>query len=203
MKLKSRLDNLINSLFPTYRSKVISILILGAGAGLLGYLVYMSRVWSYMSDDPATCINCHVMDSYYATWMHSSHGNNATCNDCHVPHNNVFSKYYFKATDGLRHSYVFTIHGEPQAMKAIPASQKVIYNNCVRCHDQLNTDMVKTGLLASNEVSDGSNSACWDCHRDVPHGGVTSLSRTPHAITPLPKSPVPEWIDELRSKYNK
>lgn len=200
MKLREKWNHLINTLLPTYRSKVGAVLLLGTMAGLGCYLIYMSRVWSYLGDDPATCINCHVMDSYYATWLHSSHGRDATCNDCHVPHDNIFSKYYFKATDGLRHSYVFTMRGEPQAMKAIPASQRVIYNNCVRCHDHLNTEMVKTGLLSGNQISDDSNFACWDCHREVPHGGVATLSRTPNAITPLPKSPVPEWISKLKSK---
>lgn len=111
MKLREKWNHLINTLLPTYKSKVGAVLLLGTMAGLGCYLIYMSRVWSYLGDDPATCINCHVMDSYYATWLHSSHGRDATCNDCHVPHDNIFSKYYFKATDGLRHSYVFTMRG--------------------------------------------------------------------------------------------
>ena len=67
-------------------------------------------------------------------------------NDCHVPHTSIFAKYYFKATNGLRHSYVFTMRNEPQRMQAIPESQVVIYENCVRCHSQLNQEFVKTDI---------------------------------------------------------
>lgn len=201
MSLKDQWNRLIRRLLPTRGSQVVAVVMLGVIAGLGSYLVYMSRVWSYAGDNPATCINCHVMEPYYATWMHSSHGIHTTCNDCHVPHDNIFRKYFFKATDGLRHSYVFTVKGEPQSMKAIPASQKVIYENCVRCHTQLNQEFVKTGMLEASAVSDGSAMACWDCHRDVPHGGVNSLSTTPNAIVPFPSSPVPDWIK--RAKSNK
>jgi hypothetical protein len=43
----------------------------------------------------------------------------------------------------------------------------------------------------------GEGKACWDCHRDVPHGGKNSLSATPAAIVPLPESPVPEWLRKM------
>lgn len=138
------------------------------------------------------------LEPYYATWMHSSHGTETTCNDCHVPHDSFVRKYFFKATDGLRHSYVFTMRGEPQSMKAIPESQKVIYENCIRCHSQLNQEFVKTGMLRGASITDGTEMACWDCHRDVPHGGVNSLSNTPNAIVPFPKSPVPDWIKRAK-----
>ena len=198
MSLRDRWRHLIDTLLPTHKSRVAIVVLLGVVAGIGSYLVYMSRVWSYAGDDPATCINCHVMEPYYATWMHSSHGIETTCNDCHVPHDSFVRKYFFKATDGLRHSYVFTMRGEPQSMKAIPESQKVIYENCIRCHSQLNQEFVKTGMLSGASITDGTEMACWDCHRDVPHGGVNSLSNTPNAIVPFPKSPVPDWIKRAK-----
>ncbi len=84
------------------------------------------------------------MGPYYATWMHSSHGRNTTCNDCHVPQDSKVKGYYFKAVDGLRHSAIFTIRGENQAIQAIEASSQVIMDNCIRCHTQLNTEFVKS-----------------------------------------------------------
>ena len=39
----------------------------GVIAGLGGYAIYMSRVHAYLSDDPAACINCHIMTPYYQT----------------------------------------------------------------------------------------------------------------------------------------
>jgi len=54
-----------------------------AGLGLL--TIYISNAFSYLSDKPKTCVNCHVMVPSYATWTHSSHREQAVCNDCHVP----------------------------------------------------------------------------------------------------------------------
>lgn len=198
MESESRWTRFLHRILPTRGWQVVAVILLGIGGGITAYLIYASRVWSYAGNDPATCVNCHVMEPYYATWSHSSHGIHTDCNDCHVPHDNVFRKYFFKASDGLRHSYVFTMRGEPQSMKAIPASQKVIYENCVRCHTQLNQEFVKTGMLRGDAIAGDSDMACWDCHRDVPHGGVNSLSSTPHSLTPFPESPVPEWISKAK-----
>ncbi len=189
-----------NNLLHSNRHKIFALVFAGAFVGLGAYLVYMSRAYSYLSDDPTVCINCHVMGPYYATWQHSSHNGRATCSDCHVPHNNIFSKYYFKASDGLRHSYVFTMRQEPQRMQAIPASQAVIYDNCVRCHAQLNQEFVQSGMLSKAYIRHGGEKACWDCHRDVPHMGKNSLSATSNSLIPYLKSPVPRWLREHISK---
>ena len=80
---------------PQWRLPVIVILGIFVGLGI--YVVYLSKMDSYLSDSPTTCVNCHIMAPQYATWKSSSHKEVATCNDCHVPHNNVFNKYFFKA----------------------------------------------------------------------------------------------------------
>ncbi|WP_211604730.1 cytochrome c nitrite reductase small subunit [Porphyromonas gingivalis] len=199
-RLKVVFERFERKLLPSFRHKVFALALVGVFVGLGAYLVYMSKAYSYLSDDPRVCINCHVMGPYYATWQHSSHAMRATCNDCHVPHNSIFSKYYFKAADGLRHSYVFTMRNEPQRMQAISASQAVIYDNCVRCHTQLNQEFVRTGMLTRADIRTEEEKACWDCHRDVPHGGKNSLSATPNGIISYPKSPVPQWLRTYISK---
>lgn len=199
-KLTDYWDRTINRLFPTLKMQVAMLVLAGGFVGLTAYLIYVSKAYSYLNDSPEVCINCHVMGPYYATWQHSSHSGVATCNDCHVPHTSLLAKYMFKASDGLRHSTVFTMRGEPQRMQAIPAAQAVIYENCVRCHGQLNQEFVRTGHLTAQEVKHGDERACWDCHRDVPHMGKTSLSATPDAIIPYPKSPVPSWLKEHLNK---
>jgi len=165
--------------------------------GLLGFAFYTSNAASYLSDKPETCVNCHIMAPEYATWGHSSHREHASCNDCHVPHNNDFNKWYFKAKDGMRHAYVFTTRGEPQTIFIKEAGVEVVQNNCVRCHDNLVTD---AKLLAQTDVYNNhfEDRLCWDCHREVPHGRVNSLSSVPNARVPLLTSPVPEWLRELR-----
>ena len=151
-----------------------------------------------IGDDPAACVNCHIMSPWYVTWQHSSHGRDATCNDCHVPHTSLAAKYFFKGLDGMKHVGYFVTNSERQAITAEDASAEVIMDNCIRCHTELNTRMVRTGKIDYMLAKRGEGFACWDCHRNVPHGGMNTLSSTPGAETqaPIPPSPVPEWLQK-------
>ncbi len=177
------------------RKFVLPLFLLGGlVVGLIAYISYMGRVHVYALDDSEGCINCHIMTPYYDSWQHSSHSKWTNCNDCHVPHSSVWAKYYFKAVDGLYHAAVFTFEAEPQVIRAREASSRVIMDNCIRCHTQLNTEFVKTGMLNFDDVQQGKGKACWDCHRDVPHTTVSNLASSPNTIAPMPKSPVPDWL---------
>ena len=165
--------------------------------GVGGLFLYLLRFHTYLGDDPSACVNCHIMTPYYATWMHGAHARNTTCNDCHVPHDNVFRKYYFKGKDGMNHVYKFVTRQERQAIRAIDESAEVIMENCVRCHATLNTELVNTGRITYMDVKCDAGKACWDCHRDVAHGKMNSLSSTPAAEVPLPESPVPAWLQKM------
>jgi cytochrome c nitrite reductase small subunit len=188
----------------SYRQKVAIWVFLGVVVGLGGLFMYLLRFHTYLADDSAACVNCHIMSPYYATWSHSSHGRDATCNDCHVPHENIAKKYLFKGMDGMKHVAYFVTHSERQAIMAEDASAEVIMNNCIRCHTQLNQELVKTGRIDYMMAKRGEGKACWDCHRNVPHGGMNTLTSAPGAETqvPLPPSPVPEWLQGLLSKKN-
>ena len=188
---------IINTVLPTRRVKLFAVVAAGVVCGLGAYTVFASRSWSYLSDDPSGCVNCHIMGPYYATWNHSSHSRNATCNDCHVPHQNFAKKWLFKGMDGLRHAAVFTMRGEPQVIQALNGSAEVIMDNCIRCHTQLNTEFVTTGRIDHEMALAGEGKACWDCHRDVPHGGTNSLSSTPNALVPYPKTNTPQWLKDM------
>lgn len=185
-----------------YRQRVGLLLCCGVFVGLGLLFLYLLRMHTYLADDPAACVNCHIMTPYYATWSHSSHGRDATCNDCHVPHQNMVRKYLFKGMDGMKHVAYFLTKSERQAIMAEDASAKVIMDNCIRCHTQLNQEFVKTGRIDYMMAKAGEGMACWDCHRNVPHGGMNSLSSTPAAEsqTPLPQSPVPEWLQKIAGK---
>lgn len=173
----------------------------GILAGLGIYIIYVARVHTYATDDSEACINCHIMTPYYESWQHSSHSLWTNCNDCHVPHTSEFSKYSFKAIDGLYHSAVFTLRAEPQVIRPRDASKRVIMNNCIRCHTQLNTEFVKTGMITYSDVQNGEGKACWDCHRNVPHTVVSNISSSPNTLAPMPKSPVPQWLkDKMKNK---
>ena len=187
----------------SYREKVGLLIAAGVIVGLGGLFMYLLRAHTYfIGDDPSACVNCHIMTPYYATWSHSSHGRDATCNDCHVPHQNLAMKYGFKAMDGLKHTVYFVSHAERQAIMAEDMSAEVIMDNCIRCHTQLNQEFVKTGRISYMMAKRGEGKACWDCHRNVPHGGMNTLMATPNAefVTPLPPSPVPEWLQKILTK---
>lgn len=163
--------------------------------GLIFFILYISKAHSYLSDDPRACINCHIMAPEYSTWAHSSHGRNTVCNDCHVPHDNVARKYYFKAMDGLRHATIFSWRAEPQVITMHKPGQKVVQENCIRCHDALNS-VVGTAVTAK-QARHGDGKLCWDCHSDVPHGNNRGLNSAPNARVPLEETPVPLWLDKM------
>lgn len=198
-----KLKSIQNSLS---RGQKMFLIVLGGCFVGLGFLfLYELRMHTYLvGDDPAACVNCHVMTPYYATWSRSSHFRDATCNDCHVPHRNVALKYLFKGLDGMKHVGYFLTYSEHQAIRAEDASAQVIMDNCIRCHTQLNQEFVNTGRIDYMMAKRGDGVACWDCHRNVPHGGMNSLSSTPGAETqvPLPPSPVPLWLQQLMGHHH-
>jgi len=187
---------LLGILRPPDKWKFPVLVCLGIISGLLIYAFYISRAYSYISDNPKTCVNCHIMAPQYATWGHSAHREVANCNDCHVPHNNVFNKYYFKAKDGMRHATIFTLRNEPQVIFIHEAGQEVVQNNCIRCHTEKITDS-KVLAFTQEYHQYRTDRKCWECHRETPHGRVNSLSSVPYAKVPVPESPVPEWLDRL------
>lgn len=171
---------------------------MGIIVGLGLFIAQEAKVTSYLGDDPKTCINCHVMTPEYVTWDHSSHGNVTTCNDCHVPHDNVIKKYAFKAKDGLYHASVFTLRMEPEAIVMHEPGQRVVQANCIRCHSDQVTD-AKSASWVANHTENRTQRQCWECHREVPHGRVRSLSSVGYMVEPLPEKQlqeniVPAWI---------
>jgi cytochrome c nitrite reductase small subunit len=181
---------------PPENWKLSAILLSGIIAGLFVYIFHISKAHSYLSDKPETCVNCHIMAPQYATWNHSAHREVANCNDCHVPHNNAFNKYFFKAKDGLRHATMFTLRKEPQVIFIHEPGQKVVQNNCIRCHSNKITN---SRVLARTDEyhTHRTDRKCWECHRTTPHGRVNSLSSVPNARVPVPESPVPDWLKTL------
>ena len=47
------------------KNKIFKYLIpslVGIVIGLCGYILYLSKAQSYLSDDPKACVNCHIME---------------------------------------------------------------------------------------------------------------------------------------------
>lgn len=193
------MNKFIKKIKPPEKWKMPVIIVLGILLGLILYIIKISNAVSYLSDEPSTCVNCHIMAPQYATWSHSSHREVTNCNDCHVPHNNILNKYYFKAKDGIRHATIFTLRAEPQVIQIHQAGINVVQENCKRCHLYLNKEVSSIKATGINSLH-GAGKLCWDCHREVPHGRVNSLSSTPNAKAPIPETPVPDWLKKLLNK---
>jgi cytochrome c nitrite reductase small subunit len=175
------MKSLISWFIPPENWKPAVSILLGVLFGLAAYVCYISRAASYLSDDPKTCINCHVMNSQYYDWMHSSHRENATCNDCHVPHDNVIRKYLFKVQDGIRHAAVFTFRNELNSVYIRDAGEKVVQDNCLRCHERV-VGMNYLGSILPGFPNHLKKRHCSGCHRETPHSRVNSIAATPNAL---------------------
>jgi cytochrome c nitrite reductase small subunit len=118
---------------------------------------------SYLSNDPAACVNCHIMNDQYAGWTKSSHHAVATCNDCHLTHS--LPMYYIdKSLNGWNHSKAFTLENFHEPILINERNSRILQGNCLRCHEPLVHEIV------SGNRTDISSVKCVSCHRQVGHG---------------------------------
>jgi cytochrome c nitrite reductase small subunit len=134
---------------------------LAVGVGL--YTFWYGKGYSYMSNDPAACANCHIMNDQYEGWLKSSHKAFANCNDCHTPHN-FANKYYTKALNGFWHSYYFTVGGFHEPIQINERNLAIAEESCRYCHQQ----MVHS-ITVSEDKDHFTQVSCIRCHRDVGH----------------------------------
>ncbi|MGV3486586.1 MAG: cytochrome c nitrite reductase small subunit [Planctomycetaceae bacterium] len=129
----------------------------GLGAFTFGY----GEGASYLSNNPKSCVNCHVMQHHFDSWQHSSHHHVAVCNDCHLPHHSV-GKWITKADNGFFHSLAFTLGNFHEPIQIKPRNRRVTQNACLDCHH----DFVHASLPQGN----GSEAlSCVHCHAEVGH----------------------------------
>ena len=147
----------------------VAAVLVGAMIGLGVFTFGYARGYSYISNDPAACANCHIMDDHYSAWQKSSHSAVATCNDCHTPHEPV-SKYAVKARNGFWHSFYFTTGGFPYPLRITPPNHDVVEEGCRYCHGPI-TEAIEHGAQerGSGEEASGETLVCTRCHRHVGH----------------------------------
>ncbi|MCC5829405.1 MAG: cytochrome c nitrite reductase small subunit [Phycisphaeraceae bacterium] len=116
---------------------------------------------SYLTDNPASCANCHVMQDHYDSWINSSHRHVAVCNDCHLPHD-FLGKWITKADNGFFHSLAFTTGQFHEPIQIKPRNRRVTQNACLSCHGDL-VDHMKPAVRGGDMLS------CVHCHSDVGH----------------------------------
>ncbi|MTJ83551.1 MAG: cytochrome c nitrite reductase small subunit [Telmatospirillum sp.] len=147
------------------RAAVFLAVALGATVGLGIYTFVYARGYSYLTNDPTACANCHVMQDYYSGWMKSPHHAAATCNDCHTPHDTI-GKYAVKAANGVSHSMAFTFGPIPDNILIKDFDAKVTEGTCRSCHGAM------TSAIDGNPHS-GQDISCIRCHADVGHGAAS------------------------------
>lgn len=137
--------------------------LIGFAAGAGGYVFVYAKGASYLSNDPAACMNCHVMNEHYDGWLKSSHHAVATCNDCHTPHA-LIPKYWTKAENGYHHSKAFTLQNFHEPIRIREKNARILQRNCLHCHETMVSELVEHKRDRANPPD------CLRCHADVGHG---------------------------------
>lgn len=142
-------------------SGIIILIMVGIAGGIGIYTFLYARGYTYLTDSPEACVNCHSMNSQYASWMKSSHRSVAVCNDCHTPPK-FFSKYYTKAINGFWHSWYFTTQTYPDNILSSHRTKEVLEESCRSCH----ADIVHAIEPVHNTMK---KITCIRCHSRVGH----------------------------------
>lgn len=132
----------------------------GGVLGLGTFTFTYAQGFSYLSEDPQACANCHVMQEVYNAWSRGSHKSVATCNDCHVPHA-LATKYAVKIIDGWNHSYAFTTDQIPEPIRIGSFDLGIARDNCLGCHAD--------AVVAISHVDDPQPTDCLMCHTGMGH----------------------------------
>lgn len=134
---------------------------LGILAGAGGFTFAYGDGAAYLSNDPAGCANCHVMEGHFDGWQQSGHGHVAVCNDCHLPPGFV-DKWFTKMDNGMLHSLAFTTGDYPWPIRIKPRNARRTQEACLVCHDEV------AHALRPPEPG-GDTVACVHCHEGVGH----------------------------------
>ena len=140
----------------------VAAILLGAMIGVGMFTFVYAKGYSYISNDPRACANCHIMQEHYDSWLKSSHHQAATCNDCHVPHR-LPDKYIVKARNGFNHSKAFTLQNFPEPIRITRHNLESLQHNCLECHATMVSD-----IAAHRDVGQGV-ARCTQCHRSTGH----------------------------------
>ena len=143
---------------------VLAALAIGIMIGLAVYTFVFARGASYLSSDPNACINCHVMNEQYDSWIVGPHQSAAVCADCHLPHDNIVAKYAVKAENGFMHGLKFTTGWYPENIEARQISLDVTNRACLYCHADLTDDIRHPQPYADDAIFD-----CIRCHSGIGH----------------------------------
>ncbi len=138
-------------------------ILLGIATGVGVFTFGYAQGASYLTNDPAACANCHVMQGHYDDWRHSSHRSVAACNDCHTPPG-LIPKYATKASNGFWHSFAFTTGRFPEPLRIKQHNREIAEKACRKCHDAI---VQAIDPIAHHDPADATS--CIRCHSTVGH----------------------------------
>lgn len=141
---------------------VLAASLVGVLTAVGGYTFIYARGYSYVTNDPAACANCHVMENHYSAWMKSSHRAVAVCNDCHTPPG-LLPKYTVKAINGFNHSLAFTTGRFPEPLRITAMNFEVTEKACRKCHQEI------VAAIEGPHLDDNNRLSCIRCHSTVGH----------------------------------
>jgi len=136
--------------------------LVGLAGGLGAYTFLYAKGASYLTDDPAACANCHVMEEQLSGWIASSHRSVAVCNDCHTPPG-LLAKYTTKAINGFNHSLAFTTGRFPDPIQITGRNREIADAACRKCHAEI------TAAIDPHPAGAPGRLTCLPCHRNVGH----------------------------------
>jgi cytochrome c nitrite reductase small subunit len=140
---------------------VVVGVLLGLSAGIGAFTFVYARGYAYMTNDPAACVNCHIMREQYDGWQASSHRRAAGCNDCHTPHDPV-GKWSTKALNGFWHSFYFTTGTFQEPIRINARNRGITENACRGCHESI-VQAIDAAAHKDRRL------ACTGCHASVGH----------------------------------
>jgi cytochrome c nitrite reductase small subunit len=146
----------------------------GVPLGLGAFTFAYAEGTSYLSTDPKSCANCHIMWTQFDSWQKASHHTVATCVDCHLPASGI-EKYVAKAVNGFNHSRAFTFQDFPEPIRITPMNARILHDNCLRCHEDVVHEQVAV-------ARDGDSIRCVHCHFTVGHGPTAGLGRADQGL---------------------
>ncbi len=172
---------LFNFFKPPDNWRIYTNVLIAVIVGLAAYLVHVSKATSYLSDDPKTCVNCHIMAPQYATYAHSSHREWANCNDCHVPHK--WTDKIVRKVQASKEIFAFLMGNISTEEKfyarrkhlAIREWQRMKENDSQECRNCHNFDFMDFSEQGPRSVKQHSTAlangdkTCVDCHKGIAH----------------------------------
>ena len=140
---------------------LIAAMTLGSLIGVGGFTFIYARGYSYVSNDPAVCANCHIMENHYRAWMKSSTAP-SRCATTAIPRPAWCRSTRPRRSTGSTIRSPSRPAGFPSRSRITPRNSEVTEKACRKCHDDI-VNAIEGPDPGTNRLS------CIRCHATVGH----------------------------------